>query len=131
MSSNTLSNMSGVKSKTPKKPAQPKKALPSPNQPQQKVPGDGPGPSEPDLPTTIDIELVKVSPIVWQDAAIGSRVEVVKRGEEFEVLLGSRRLGCVPVEYEDVLAGRATYRGTVKHRREKPIEVTVTIAVIL
>jgi hypothetical protein len=126
--------MSGLKSKTPKKTAQAKKALPSGNQPQQNTANNSSAPgdiSAPDLPTTIDIELVKVSPIVWQDASIGSRVEVVKRGDEFEVMLGGRRLGCVPVEYDDLLAARSTYRGTVKHRREKPIEVTVTIAVVL
>ena len=125
--------MSGLKSKTPKKAAQPKKALPSGNQPQQGAAGGsgGAGTELPDLPTTIDIELVKVSPVVWQDAAIGSRVEIVKQGNEFEVLLGGRRLGCVPPDYEDLLATRSIYRGTVKHRREKPIEVTVTVAVVL
>lgn len=123
--------MSGLKSKTPKKAAQPKKALPSGEQPQQGAGGGGASAEAPDLPTTIDIELVKVSPVVWQDAAIGSRVEIVKRSGEFEVLLGGRRLGCVPPDYEDLLGAKATYRGTVKHRREKPIEVTVTVAVVL
>jgi hypothetical protein len=125
--------MSGSKSKTPKKPAQPKKALPGGNQPQQGAAGGGggAGADESDVPSTIDSELWKVSPVVWQDAAIGARVDVVKQNGEFEVLLGGRRLGCVPPDYEDLLAPRPTYRATVKHRRERPIEVTVTITVRL
>lgn len=119
---------SGTKSKSPKKKAQPKKALPSGEQPQQGSAGGGGGASEEDLPETITIDLVKISPVVWSDAANGKSVQVVKhQSGEFEVLLEGKKLGCVPPDYDDLLASKASYRGVIVYRREKPIGIRIEV----
>lgn len=119
---------SGTKSKAPKKKAQAKKALPSGEQPQQQSSGGGGGGEEKDLPETITIDLVKISPVVWSDAAKGNAVQVVKQPDgEFEVLLAGKRLGCVPPEYDEMLAPKPSYRGVIVHRREKPIGIRIEV----
>jgi hypothetical protein len=118
--------MSGSKSKTPKAAAQPKKALLSGDQPQQAVGGGGGG-NEIDMPDVIEIDLVKVSPIVWNSSEEGNPVDIVKQNGEFEVLLSGKRLGCIPPDYDDTLASRSSYRGRIKRRSEKPIGIRIQI----
>ena len=119
---------SGTKSRTLKKKALPKKALPSGEQPQQGAAGGSGGPSEADLPETTAIDLVKISPVVWSDATNNTSVRVVKQQDgEFEVLLAGKRLGCVPPDYDDLLASKSSYRGTVIHRHEKPIGIRIEV----
>ncbi|MVN79207.1 hypothetical protein GO988_22985 [Hymenobacter sp. HMF4947] len=118
---------SGTKSKAPKKKAQAKKALPSGEQPQQQLPGSGGG-EEKDLLETIAIDLVKISPIVWSGAAKGNAAQVAKQPDgEFEVLLAGKRLGCVPPDYDELLAPKPSYRAIIVRRSEKPMGIRIEI----
>ena len=84
--------------------------------------------SEADTPETIAIDLVKISPVVWSNAAHGNSVQVVKQQNgEFEVLLAGKGLGCVPPDYDDLLAAKASYRGVIIFRREKPIGIRIEV----
>lgn len=118
--------MSGSKSITPKVAAQPKKALLSGDQPQQSAGGGGGG-NEEDMPDVIEIDLVKISPIVWSSSEEGNPIDVVKQSGEFEVLLSGRKLGCIPPDYDDILAARSSYRGRIKRRSEKPIGIRIQL----
>ena len=118
---------SGTKSREPKKKAQAKSALSSGHQPQQGAAAGGGGAG--DLREIIEIDLVEISPMVWGDAAYGNSVRVVKeRNGGFEVLLAGIRLGCIPPDYDDLLAPKASYRGKIIRHSENPIGVRIEVS---